>query len=320
MEVTNTSNMYCFHITLEDFKQEPDYLSTIYTINCVLHSLFAIITIFGNTTILVSIWRTPAIFSPSTLLLALLTLSDLAVGSLVQLVYLPYKLAELNHNYRIVCGLRVLFNLAGFFQSLFSCFVMTAISVEKYLAIYYHLRYQAMVTVRRVVFVSLCLVLTATAATVLVAMHEIVFLVAGLLIFACSVIVLFANVQLLRNMRYHHLQIQDLERSVRSSQRPKIDTSSSENANNLSVIRYRKSVFTISYIVLAMLVCYLPYLCSILARSVVEYPNNIVRLTLNITHMITFANSALNPYLYYWRIRELRGAVKKTLMCSQNSS
>ena len=99
MNMADSSDAYCFHISLKDFKHEPDYLSTIYTVNCVLHTSFAVLTIFGNTTVLVSIWKTPSLYTPSTVLLASLALSDLAVDALVQLAYLPYKVAELYQDF-----------------------------------------------------------------------------------------------------------------------------------------------------------------------------------------------------------------------------
>ena len=319
MNMADSSDAYCFHISLKDFKHEPDYLSTIYTVNCVLHTSFAVLTIFGKTTVLVSIWKTPSLHAVN---------CSFGVSRFIRLgcrctctACLPsIQNSRAVSGFSILCELRVLFNISGFFLSLFSCFVVTAISVEKYLAIYLHLRYQQIVTVRRVLTSTLGSFLIAAAATVLVVWYEIMFLITGVLILACLALILFANIRVLSNLGRHHRQIHDLELSMKSSQRRNTEPSAGTTAQYHSVARYRKSVFTISYVVAAMLICYLPYLCSILARSVVEYPNNSVRLALNITHVITFANSAWNPFLFCWRIREIRRAVVETLLCKETNS
>ena len=282
--------------------------------NCVLHSVFAVLATLGNTSVLVAIWRTPPLHSPSNTLLASLALSDLAVGTIVQLSYLPYKLAELCKNVDVICELSVLFNISGFFLSILSCLIVTAISVERYLAIHLHLRYQELVTIGRVLVAILLAVLVAVTATILVIWYEVMFLVTGMVILLCLLVTLFVNSRMISNLGYHLRQIRNLELSVK--RRKNFNTGSN---CHFSVITYRKSVFTISYVVAAMLLCYLPYLCSILARSLVEYPNNTVRLALNVTHMITFANSAWNPVLYCWRIREIRRAILQIFLCKNPS-
>ena len=309
----NKSSKYCFHLTLEDLQHLPDYFKTTYTINCVLYSLLAVWTVVGNTVVLVAIRRNRSLHSPSNILLACLALTDLAVGLFVEPLYVAYKIAEIHFSYEIVCELRTLRNLIGFVVPVISCLIVTIISTERFLAVYLHLRYQEFITIKRLFIVIGACDLFAIALTVLLVWYSIVFVFTALVMFICLVIVLTVNIRMLGFIKHHHRQIRCMELSL--------PTSTNEDSNHIDnktrqTLKLRKSVCNLTWVVAAMLGCYVPYLCSLLARHVTDYPNMPVRFALNITYMITFANSAWNPIIYCRNIRDICMAVLNIMHCT----
>ena len=67
---------------------------TIVIINCVLNVPLMLVSIIGNTLVLYTIFRTPSLRSPSTILLCSLAVSDLLVGLFVQPVYIANELMK----------------------------------------------------------------------------------------------------------------------------------------------------------------------------------------------------------------------------------
>ena len=93
----------------------------------------------------------------------------------------------------------------------------------------------------------------------------------------------------------------------------------------LNIARYRKAVYSAVWVQVTLVVCYLPF-GMLMAFIRPESPDkseitSSVYLAGDITLSFVLANSSLNPFLYCWRIREVRKAVKETirhLLCSSN--
>ena len=119
-------------------------------VNCLLNVLLMLPSITGNVFSLVAILRTSSLLSPSTVFLCGLAVSDLLVGMVVQPFYIAHQLNP---------GLR-LTDAFDAFSSL-SCGVslctVTAISVDRFLALHYHMRYPNMMTDKRAMYKSLSL-------------------------------------------------------------------------------------------------------------------------------------------------------------------
>ncbi|CAH3104054.1 unnamed protein product [Porites lobata] len=121
--------------------------------NSVLNALLIPICIAGNVLVLAAVWRNPSLRTPSIVLLCSLAVSDLFVGFLV----LPVNIAIARF---ILSGSSSYSRLsqASLVLTIQLCCVsletMTAISVDRYLALRYHMRYPNMMTSRRATCVA----------------------------------------------------------------------------------------------------------------------------------------------------------------------
>ena len=128
---------------------------TVIIINCVLNAPLMLISIIGNILVLAAILRTPSLRSPSTVLLGNLAVSDLLIGLMVQPLYIA---DQLTNNDR----LNKATNTMGFAACAVSLSTITAISVDRFLALHYHMRYPNLVTTTRGLHTSATLWFTTT--------------------------------------------------------------------------------------------------------------------------------------------------------------
>ena len=81
--------------------------------------------------------------------------------------------------------------------------------------------------------------------------------------------------------------------------------------------RMKKSALNTFIYYIVMILCYAPLFISMLILSI--SPNNWTN-TWGLVDTLAFMNSSINPFLYCWRLRELRTAVLKTtrnIFCKQ---
>ena len=81
----------------------------------------------------------------------------------------------------------------------------------------------------------------------------------------------------------------------------------------LNLERYKKTtVVSIALVQLALVICYFPpiiFLIFIYLKGI--HPS--IHFLFDLASAILFLNSSLNPFLYCWRIKEIRQAVKATI-------
>ena len=133
--------------------EESSPFGTSVIIISVLNALLIPICIAGNVLVLAAVWRNPSLRTPSTILLCSLAVSDLLVGFLALPVNIAIALTPLS---RVSSYSRL--SEARMFLIIQLCCVsletMTAISVDRYLALRYHMRYPNMMTSTRATCVA----------------------------------------------------------------------------------------------------------------------------------------------------------------------
>ena len=83
--------------------------------------------------------------------------------------------------------------------------------------------------------------------------------------------------------------------------------------NALNMARYRKAVNNALWVQLALVVCYVPqFIVKIVIFPSTKRFSNLF-IFLRMADVLVFFNSTLNPFLFCWKIEEVRRAVKQTI-------
>ena len=284
-------------------------LETVVVINCILNAPLMLTSITGNALVLAAILRTPSLRSvPSTIFLCSLAITDFLVGLVVQPVYIAN---ELHHS---TGGPLVKVER---FMSFFLCGVslktITAISVDRFLALHYHVTYANLMTTKRAMNASASLWFVSILLLCLtVWKSEVVVLpIAGVVITICFVISSVSYIKIFFIVRHHQIHIHAQQQAVNS-----FNIGVNIPDSNNMILSKKHALKTFIYFI-CMVCCYLPYLSYSLLRttSVIGYEIN-----WTFAETVVFLNSSVNPFLYCWCNREIRtSAVKvvRKMMCKQ---
>ena len=266
--------------------------------NITLNIIFSVTATLENLLVLVTIWRSPNLQSPSNTLLCGLAISDLCIGLLSEPLFIGLQV-ELLENSLASCVLPTVYAIISTFFAEITLFTVTAISIDRYLAIHFHLRYAEVVTEKKAMITVFCFWLISGLHSVtwnlgFVTFCEVVAVIGTL----CLVAVSFTWIKIYRVMRLHQAQIQDQMNAAQGHQ--------------FNMVSFRKSVANTMIILFIVLICHFPYLLSsvIIAFNVYS-PTYIFVIFIN---SLMLVNSSVNPLLYCWRYRDIRAAAKHTLL------
>ena len=268
----------------------------------VIHFAFAPVTVLSN--LLITRASVKASSIPFTLksLFVSLAVSDLAVGILVQPMFSGIILALLKKTDSdgFTCpALLTTFLYLSYFLGGSSFLSITAISLDRLLALSLHLRYRALVTTRRVVFSTLVLwIISALSAWLFISLPRHNDIVAVLVEFAGLLATTFAYFNINRIARHHRNRIQSQHQF--------------QNGHGAELVQVKKSAFNTVYVYFVFLGCYIPFLCTIIAKQAHGFDVSVLVLHFSSISIILF-NSMINPLIYCWRYREIRENAKNTL-------
>ena len=294
--INSSQELLCYGIPASFLVLKPNLLVAL----MVLKIFISITATIGNLLVLVTIWRSPRLHSSSNTLVFGLALSDLFIGIVSEPLYVGFQAVLFKNSGKITsCTLTNSIILISTFLTVVTLLTVTAMSVDRYLAMYLHLRYEQVVTEKKTRRVILSLWFMSGAPLVILSFdHGMTSLtVFTLTIAVCLVIISFVWIKIYQIVRLHQAQIQD-QLAVASQ------------AFNMS--RFRKSVVNTMLVLIVVLLCYTPYLVSGFFLIVSFSPSNFD--FFEISYIFVALNSSLNPLVYFWRRRDLRTRAKQLVM------
>ena len=270
------------------------------------------VAIVGNGIILVAIWRNPSLRTPSYILLAGLAFTDFSTGFITQPIYVANKFMELHMNISdnsqtYIITLALANGCATFFSNM-TVLNMTVLAIERWL----HMAQRSVLSVRRSCFMILFILFLLVPVVVFRALHSIkntygleadVSSISVLLL--CLTITSVAYCKVFRMIRRHQHQIQANSLPENVAQ-PRINFE-----------KYKKSVFSILYILAIFYLGSLPVAVTLWIRVVSNY-RKLKDLFLNVSMVFVFLSPSLNPLLYLWRMKDIRSEFKhlvKRILC-----
>ena len=272
-------------------------LHSTYIANCALNSVLSYTAIMLNILTIHAIRKTSSLRKTLKTLLLSLAVSDVGVGLLVQPFYISLLVEWLENSvscasYMTFHTIQCLFTSASFSN-------VVAVSVDRFLAIHLHLRYQELVTHKRVVAVVISIwVLSGFLPMAVFWIQDNFFFkiklslgIFGVLLTTVAYIKIYLAVRRHKN-EILALQVQQV----------------AGNDEVAIYIRLIKSAVGVFYIYLVFLICNLPFFISLVALNISDPSINLKRFLLY-SWTVMFLNSSLNPVIYCWKMRHIQHAI-----------
>ena len=288
--------------------EDDDSLGPFYIVHCVFIPILSMTALIFNSITIQAIRKTPAFSQNLRTLLLSLAISDLGVGLLVQPFYFWLLFKKSQHSSAgnsSVATCTAFVYLASVFST-GSFLGVTTLSIDRFLAVYLHLRYQEFVTNNRVVSVAISnWVLSAIVSTIVAVRipQRIPYMILGALGIFCLLFIAFLYFKIYLCVRHHQKQIRCLQVQQ-------------EAAN---VANVKKSATGSFYLYLVFSLCYLPQFSSFVIIAVMGFNTAVKTFSISAITFV-FLNSSLNPFVYCWKMRHIRHAIMDTLenLCQHN--
>ena len=266
-------------------------------------NIFLSITAFlGNFLILVALNRESSLHPPSKILYRCLATTDLLVGLVTQPLTATYWISLVHEHWSLCRYARGASYISGIALCGVSLLTLTAISVDRLLALLLGIRYRQIVTLKRIYIITTTFwILSVAAASFFVSHTGICIWYSIIVILSCSVISIASYTKIFRTLRHHQAQVQDLGQQQ------------SSQTTALNMARYRKAVSSALCVQLALAVCYVPAVLMLLVFASRKTYSSHVVVIYAIAIILTYFNSTLNPFLYCWKVKEVRQVVKQTI-------
>ena len=257
----------------------------------------------GNVLILVALPKVTSLHPSSKLLLSCLAVTDLCVGLTTQPLYISYSLLSPEHS-RSCFFLKTVFRATGTILVLLSVFTLTAISIDRLLTLLSGVRYRQIVTLRRVrVLVAIFWLLSISSSMTLFYDFRINIFIICIVLLLGVLITTFCYSKIYWALLHHQAQVQEHLHQGQPN----------GGGIPLNIARYKKSVSSTLCVTVALLACYLPYGIIVAVFSITGTRAPSLNLAWAFALFLVFFNSTLNPFLYCWKIREVRQAVRETI-------
>ena len=268
----------------------------------VLNIFLAITAFLGNTLILVALHKETSLHSPSKLLFRNLTITDLCVGIIMEPLFVAYLVSLVKQRWDICYDLDHAGLIIGAILSSVSLFTLTAISVDRLLALLLGLRYRQVATLRKAYISVIVMWILSVLIGLVVYYLDTAILdwsrFTAISLCVCTSSLCYTKIFFALRRSQIHVQGQV------------------KRAKPLYLARYRKAVYSALWVQVTLVVCYLPFGIAI---TFLPKGGEIFFLVYLITLTLLQLNSTLNPFIYCWKITEVRKAVKDTireLFCS----
>ena len=294
------------HLNELFFRNSADFedFRLVLVANCVFNSFLSYTTTTLNIVTIHAIRKTALLPKPLRTLLLSLAASDVGVGLLVQPLYISTLVSRLNQK-RIDCiSHKKLLAAINFFCISLLLNVVT-ISVDRFLTVHLHLRYQELVTHKRVIaaVISIWLFSTIISSSAfygsLLIISQVVWFV-NMTVCLILVVIVYWRIYIVLKRHKNQirgLQIQEVQQGV-------------QNGDLSNFLKLRKSALGTFYVCIVFMICYLPsYILSFLQMARILSPISLYEASLYTTTLF-FLNSSLNSVIYCWKM----GPIRRSLM------
>ena len=283
--------------------------SSLFIVHCVFNGFLSYTCNVLNIVTIHALRKTPSLTMTLKALLLSLSASDLGVGLIVQPLYIVRLVMIIGEEtqtqtYEII---EHMFLITGNLFSYASFLGVVALAAERFLAIHFHLRYQEIVTGKRVVTLMISIWISSSFLSFL-SFSSIIPPKARLIFYStielvCIIATALFYWRIYLSARLHTIQINRLQ--VHQAQ---------QNGEVMAnTARQRKCAVGAFYVFLELLACYLPTLCLSIAHLSTGLQSTLIFLLKLNANTLVLLNSSLNPLIYSWKMRDIRRTIMNLL-------
>ena len=278
----------------------------------VLNIFLSITAFLGNTLILVALHKDRSLHPPSKLLFRSLAITDLCVGIIVEPIRVTFWMSMVNERWNICRFTFAVVTISGYFFCLVSLLTLSAISVDRLIALLLGLRYRQVVTLKRTFVTVIAFWVFSFVGSLVILWNDLISSYYSYTIVLLSLVTsIYCYTRIFLWLRHHQTQVED-------------NVQGQPNSIPQNIARYRKSVSTALWLQFTLVVCYLPV--TLVGPLVIQgrgrnKMSSGTFLAFQFSYTLVYFNSSLNPILYCWKITEVRQAAKDTirkLLCSSS--
>ena len=272
---------------------EAEEFSSTYIVNIIFNAFLCFTAIMLNSVTIHAIRKTSSLPKPLRTLLVSLAVSDLSVGLLVHPLNIALYAMDLERNTEnntTYNNTIIAFLITAIFLSYASFFGVLALTVDRFLAIHLHLRYQEFVTQKRAVTVVISIMALSSFLSSFPWWIPVTYDAEKIytsIEIVCFVIMAILYCKIYSTVRRHRNQIQSLQVQQEEGQNREMMT---------NVARLAKLAVGTFYVYLVFLVSYLPQICYKIAENI-SGPNITTGHILHYSWTMVLLNSSLNPLL-----------------------
>lgn len=263
--------------------------------------------IVGNTLTVWALRGANSIHPSSRTLFYSLAGSDLCVGFVVQPFNIIHLVTSVTGDSAVCLRTLPYLNVIGFALCGISLLTTSEISVDRLLALRLKFRYRFVITLNRARFVVLLTWLASFAAGLTSLWSKATFTILQIIgVFTCIA---------LSSTSYIWIHVMLRQRNIQRRERQlawELPSFSATNSSGFNSVKYKKTVSTALWVYCTLLLCSMPYMV-VAALWAVFGGSEAILICHAFTLNLLYFNSALNPLLYCWKIRDVRRGVKDIL-------
>ena len=286
------------------FYAKAEHVDSVYIAMCILNGLLTFTAIFGNAAIIFALQKASSIPTTAKILMQSLAVTDLSSGFFTHPLYIAVVARiRQSHECKHVQEVLMAFFVISTVLVSVSFQVVTLIGIDRFLSITLHLRYNQLVTPKRIIAVVAGAWVFSLSNVFVVVFIEIRVGEIVLLVF-CYVGILslcIVNFKVYSVARRHQAIIQS---QAQVTAHHLSNTTNSARNVNLAV--------KVLYVFVVFLFCNLPYLI-ILTVLLISGPNVALQGTIQFSTVLMMLNSSLNPVVFGLKMKEIRQIIKREL-------
>ena len=267
--------------------------------------LLAICSSLGNILILIALHKESTLHAPSKLFLRSLAITDLLVGVISEPLTITYWMSAVRKRQDDCYNALFTSFIASYLLCGMSLLTLTAISVDRLLALTLGLRYRQVVTVKKACTCVIMFWIVSITCSAMYAQNLRITIWYSHIVIPVS---FFTSVSSYTKIFW---ELHRHERQVRGNIIQREQSSNSSSAP-LNISQYRKGVSSVIWLQVAVAVCYLPH-GIVTALWTYSGQSSAIIVLRQLTLTLVYFNSTLNPLLYCWKISEVRQLVKELL-------